>query len=68
MDFRWFSIKYAVYLSAQIILTVIFGGRVNGGCYFSVMKSGHWEKTFQCVSSHLDSRLDLDANGHQSLF
>jgi len=50
-----------------------FGGRLNGRCYFSVKKSSHWEKKFQCVSSHLDTSdlgpsLDLDRNGHQSLF
>jgi len=55
------------------ILTLILGGRLNGRCYFSVKKSSHREKTFQCVSSRLDAidlgpSLDLDANGHQSLF
>jgi len=39
---------------------------------YSIKKSSHSKKKFQCVSNHLDSRLDLvdrldlDANGHQS--
>jgi len=50
------------------ILTLILGGWLNGQCYFSVKKSSHREKKIQCVSSFLDSSLDLDVNGHQSSF
>jgi len=57
-----------VWLLRVNTMTRIFGGRFNGQCYFSVNKSSHRKKTFQCVSSRLDSSLDLDANGHQSSF
>ena len=33
---------------------LFWGGRLNGRCYFSVKKSSHREKHFQCVSSRLD--------------
>ena len=53
------------------IFTLIFGGRLNGRCYFSVKKCSHREKKFQDVSSRLyaDGRqvVIVDCQQHRHL-
>ena len=47
---------------------LFWGGRLNGRYYFSVKKSSHREKNFSVLAAIYTLGLDLDANGHQSLF